>query len=205
MKTIDQAVSISGFDADGIDFRGVTSATCSGDFDDDYVVIGVNTKDVKGVSGAKLATAKEAGSTYYENAVYFLNNDTDKDVIAVFIDTSGKMYDADGTAQVQNATSINSIAVSLTAPTKGAPISTSTSGITSTAGVKVNSIKWINTATNEEATGTFDASTAYKAEIQVSAKDGYALASAITVTATGSVSAIYANGVITVTFAATEA
>ena len=100
---------------------------------------------------------------------------------------------------------INSIAVSLTAPTKGAPISTSISGITSTAGVKVNSIKWINTATNEEATGTFAASTTYKAEIQVSAKDGYALASAITVTATGSVSAIYANGVITVTFAATEA
>ena len=204
VKTITDAVSISGFDADGIDFRGVTSATCSGDFDDDYVVIGVNTKDVKGVSGAKLATAKEAGPTYYENAVYFLNNDTDKDVIAVFVDTSGKMYDAHGNVQVQNATAINSIAVSLTAPTNGAPISTSTSGITSTAGVKVNSIKWINTATNEEATGTFAASTTYKAEIQVSAKDGYTIASAATVTGAG-VTATYANGVITVTFATTGA
>ena len=204
VKTIADAVSISGFDADGINFRDVTSSTYSGDFDDDYVVIGVNTKDVKGVSGAKLATAKEAGSTYYENAVYFLNNDTDKDVIAVFVDTSGKMYDARGNVQVQHAESIDSITVSLTAPTKGATISTNTSGITSTDGVKVNSIKWINTATNEEATGTFAASTTYKAEIQVSAKDGYTIASAATVTGAG-VTATYANGVITVTFAATEA
>ena len=99
---------------------------------------------------------------------------------------------------------INSIAVSLTAPTKGAPISTSTSGITSTAGVKVNSIKWINTTTKEEVTGTFDASTIYKAEIQVSAQDGYTIASAATVTG-ASDTATYENGVITVTFAATGA
>lgn len=99
---------------------------------------------------------------------------------------------------------INSIAVSLTAPTKGAPISTSTSGITSTAGVKVNSIKWINTTTKEEVTGTFDASTIYKAEIQVSAQDGYTIASAATVTGVGD-TATYENGVITVTFTATGA
>ena len=78
VKTIADAVAISGFDADGINFRNVDSKAYSGDFDDDYVVIGVDTKKVEGVEGGKLKTADEVtkgSGKYYENAVYFLNNE----------------------------------------------------------------------------------------------------------------------------------
>ena len=216
VKTIDDAVSISGFDADGINFLDVTSSTYSGDFDDDYVVIGVNTKDVKGVSGAKLATAKAvAGSdTYYQNAVYFLNNDTDKDVIAVFVDTSGKMYDNNGDAQMTaSATTISNIALTVAAPAKDAtPVSKTSDITTTTNGLTVKGIKWTD-AEGDTVSGNFAAGTVYKAEITVGAASGlFKLASnPTTVTVNGKTSGndnytiTYNGGVVTVTFPATAA
>ncbi len=213
VKTVEDAVSIFGFDADGITFRDVDSTTYSGDFDDDYVVIGVNTKDVKGVSGAKLATAKavSSSSTYYKNAVYFLNNDTDKDVIAVFVDTSGKMYDDNGDPKMTTAaTTISQIALTVAAPVKDvAPVSKTSEITTATNGLIVKGIKWTDEEGNT-VSGNFAAGTVYKAEITVgTSSDLYKLASNPTVTVNGkttgsdSYTIAYAGGVVTVTFPAT--
>ena len=215
VKTVEDAVSISGFDADGITFRDVDSTTYSGDFDDDYVVIGVNTKDVKGVSGAKLATAKavSSSSTYYKNAVYFLNNDTDKDVIAVFVDTSGKMYDDNGDPKMTTAAAtISQIALTVAAPVKDvAPVSKTSEITTATNGLIVKGIKWTDEEGNT-VSGNFAAGTVYKAEITVgTSSDLYKLASNPTVTVNGkttgsdSYTIAYAGGVVTVTFPATAA
>ena len=199
VKTIDDAVAISGFDADGINFRNVDSKAYSGDFDDDYVVIGVDTKKVEGVEGGKLKTADEVtkgSKTYYENAVYFLNNDTDKDVIAVFVDTNGKMYDANEKVQMTAApTKVSSIAVTVAAPVTGATPAAKADVKTSTKGVVIKNITW------DPVADKFAAEKEYTATITVGTEsDLYVIADNAAVTVDGSKSATYKDGVITVTF-----
>ena len=201
VKTIADAVAISGFDADGINFRNVDSKAYSGDFDDDYVVIGVDTKKVEGVEGGKLKTADEVtkgSKTYYENAVYFLNNDTDKDVIAVFVDTNGKMYDADENVQMTAApTKVSSIAATVAAPVTGETPAAKADVATSTKGVTIKAISW----NGELKDGKFAGETEYTATITVGTEsDLYVIADNATVTVEGSKSATYKDGVITVTF-----
>lgn len=198
VKTIADAVAISGFDADGINFRNVDSKAYSGDFDDDYVVIGVDTKKVEGVEGGKLKTADEVtkgSKTYYENAVYFLNNDTDKDVIAVFVDTNGKMYDDDENVQMTAApTKVSSIAVTVAAPVTGATPAAKADVKTSTKGVVIKNITW------DPVADKFAAEKEYTATITVdTASDLYTIADGATVTVNGN-TATYKDGVITVTF-----
>ena len=204
VKTIADAVAISGFDADGINFRNVDSKAYSGDFDDDYVVIGVDTKKVEGVEGGKLKTADEVtkgSGKYYENAVYFLNNDSDKDVIAVFVDTNGKMYDDNDNVQMTAApTKVSSIAVTVAAPVTGATPAAKADVKTSTKGVVIKNITW------DPVADKFAAEKAYTATITVDTEsDLYTIADDASVTVAGSKSATYKNGVITVTFKATEA
>lgn len=84
------AVAITGFDSNSISFNNAAEI----DFADEYAVIGVDTKNGKGV-GARLTAAKDCqaaghGSDQYANAVYFLNDEGD--VEAVFVDTNGMMY-----------------------------------------------------------------------------------------------------------------
>ncbi len=201
VKTIADAVAISGFDADGINFRNVDSKAYSGDFDDDYVVIGVDTKKVEGVEGGKLKTADEVtkgSGKYYENAVYFLNNDSDKDVIAVFVDTNGKMYDADEKVQMTVApTKVPSIAVTVTAPVTGATPAAKTDVKTTTDGVVIKDISW----NGELKDGKFAPETEYTATITVGTKsDLYLINDDASATVAGSKSATYKDGVITVTF-----
>ena len=198
VKTITDAVAISGFDADGINFRNVDSKAYSGDFDDDYVVIGVDTKKIEGVEGGKLKTADEVtkgSKTYYENAVYFLNNDTDKDVIAVFVDTNGKMYDDDENVQMTAApTKVSSIAVTVDAPVTGATPAAKADVKTSTKGVVIKGITW------DPAADKFAAETVYTATITVDTEsDLYTIADDATVTVNGN-TATYKNGVITFAF-----
>ena len=198
VKTIADAVAISGFDADGINFRNVDSKAYSGDFDDDYVVIGVDTKKVEGVEGGKLKTADEVtkgSGKYYENAVYFLNNDSDKDVIAVFVDTNGKMYDDNDNVQMTAApTKVSSIAVTVAAPVTGATPAAKTDVKTSTKGVVIKGITWTPAADK------FAAEKAYTATITVDTEsDLYTIADGATVTVNGN-TATYKDGVITVTF-----
>ena len=198
VKTIADAVAISGFDADGINFRNVDSKVYSGDFDDDYVVIGVDTKKVEGVEGGKLKTADEVtkgSGKYYENAVYFLNNDSDKDVIAVFVDTNGKMYDDNDNVQMTAApTKVSSIAVTVAAPVTGATPAAKTDVKTSTKGVVIKGITWTPAADK------FAAEKAYTATITVDTEsDLYTIADGATVTVNGN-TATYKDGVITVTF-----
>ena len=203
VKTIDDAVAISGFDADGINFRNVDSEAYSGDFDDDYVVIGVDTKKVEGVEGGKLKTADEVtkdSGKYYENAVYFLNNDSDKDVIAVFVDTNGKMYDDNDNVQMTaDPEKVSSIAVTVTAPVTGATPAARADVKTSTKGVVIKNITW------DPAADKFAAKTKYTATITVDTEsDLYTIADNATVTVNGT-TATYKGGVITVAFEATKA
>ena len=198
VKTIADAVAISGFDADGINFRNVDSKAYSGDFDDDYVVIGVDTKKVEGVEGGKLKTADEVtkdSGKYYENAVYFLNNDSDKDVIAVFVDTNGKMYDDNDNVQMTaDPEKVSSIAVTVTAPVTGATPAAKADVKTSTKGVVIKGITWTPAADK------FAAEKAYTATITVDTEsDLYTIADGATVTVNGN-TATYKDGVITVTF-----
>ena len=198
VKTIADAVAISGFDADGINFRNVDSKAYSGDFDDDYVVIGVDTKKVEGVEGGKLKTADEVtkdSGKYYENAVYFLNNDSDKDVIAVFVDTNGKMYDDNDNVQMTaDPEKVSSIAVTVTAPVTGATPAAKADVKTSTKGVVIKNITW------DPVADKFAAEKAYTATITVdTASDLYTIADGATVTVNGN-TATYKDGVITVTF-----
>ena len=199
VKTIADAVAISGFDADGINFRNVDSKAYSGDFDDDYVVIGVDTKKVEGVEGGKLKTADEVtkdSGKYYENAVYFLNNDSDKDVIAVFVDTNGKMYDDNDNVQMTaDPEKVSSIAVTVTAPVTGATPAAKADVKTSTKGVVIKNITW------DPVADKFAAEKAYTATITVDTEsDLYVIADNAAVTVDGSKSATYKDGVITVTF-----
>ena len=87
----DDAAAITAYDDDTITFSDLAET----DFADEYVVIGVNTEDVEGVAGVKLATAKEVtkdSGNYWKNAVYFVDGG---EIAAVFVDTQGKMYDDD--------------------------------------------------------------------------------------------------------------
>ena len=91
------AVAIKAYDDDNITFSNRTQEY---EIDDDCVVIGVNTEDKEGVAGVKLATAKETvkgSAKYWKNAVYFVDGGK---VTAIFVDTQGKMYDADAEAFV---------------------------------------------------------------------------------------------------------
>ena len=95
VKTVDNAVAIKSLDKDTISFYGVENGK-EYDLSDDLVVIGVNTEDKKGVAGGELDVADEtAASTdknpvYFKNAVFFVD---DGDVVAVFVDNTGAMYD----------------------------------------------------------------------------------------------------------------
>ena len=95
VKTVDNAVAIKSLDKDTISFYGVENDK-EYDLSDDLVVIGVNTEDKKGVAGGELDVADEtAASTdknpvYFKNAVFFVD---DGDVVAVFVDNTGAMYD----------------------------------------------------------------------------------------------------------------
>lgn len=105
------AVAITGFDSNSISFNNAAEI----DFADEYAVIGVDTKNGKGV-GARLTAAKDCqtaghGSDQYANAVYFLNDEGD--VEAVFVDVSGMMYTTKNGTQLCNGTP--------TTPTSGSP------------------------------------------------------------------------------------
>ena len=95
VKTVADAVAIKSLDKDTISFYGVENGK-EYDLSDDLVVIGVNTEDKKGVAGVELDVADEtAASTdekpvYFKNAVFFVD---DGDVVAVFVDNTGAMYD----------------------------------------------------------------------------------------------------------------
>ena len=95
VKTVANAVAIKSLDKDTISFYGVENGK-EYDLSDDLVVIGVNTEDKKGVAGGELDVADEtAASTdekpvYFKNAVFFVD---DGDVVAVFVDNTGAMYD----------------------------------------------------------------------------------------------------------------
>lgn len=156
-------------------------------------------KKVEGVEGGKLKTADEVtkgSKTYYENAVYFLNNDTDKDVIAVFVDTNGKMYDANEKVQMTAApTKVSSIAVTVAAPVTGATPAAKADVKTSTKGVVIKNITW------DPVADKFAAEKEYTATITVGTEsDLYVIADNAAVTVDGSKSATYKDGVITVTF-----
>ena len=95
VKTVANAVAIKSFDKDTISFYGVEAGK-EYDLSDDLVVIGVNTEDKEGVAGVELDVADQtAASTdekpvYFKNAVFFVD---DGDVVAVFVDNKGAMYD----------------------------------------------------------------------------------------------------------------
>ena len=95
VKTVADAVAIKSLDKDTISFYGVENGK-EYDLSDDLVVIGVNTEDKKGVADVELDVADEtAASTdknpvYFKNAVFFVD---DGDVVAVFVDNTGAMYD----------------------------------------------------------------------------------------------------------------
>ena len=95
VKTVTNAVAIKAVDADTISFYGINDDKGDAkefDLSDDLVVIGVNTEDKKGVAGVDLDVADETSTdgVYFKNAVYFMD---DGDVVAVFVDSKGAMYD----------------------------------------------------------------------------------------------------------------
>ena len=95
VKTVTNAVAIKAVDADTISFYGINDDKGNAkefDLSDDLVVIGVNTEDKKGVAGVDLDVADETSTdgVYFKNAVYFMD---DGDVVAVFVDSKGAMYD----------------------------------------------------------------------------------------------------------------
>ena len=95
IKTVSNAVSIESYDnaskTKTVKFRNDTKEY---DLSDDAVVIGVNTEDKTGSTGATLDVGDETATSgvYYLNAVYFMDGE---DVGAIFIDTTGAMYDSD--------------------------------------------------------------------------------------------------------------
>ena len=91
VKTVDNAVAVKSLDKDTISFYGVNDGK-EYDLSDDLVVIGVNTEDKKGVAGVELDVADETKDegVYFKNAVFFMDGD---EVIAVFVDSKGAMYD----------------------------------------------------------------------------------------------------------------
>ena len=99
VKTVANAVAVKSLDKDTISFYGINDSKGNAkefDLSDDLVVIGVNTEDKKGVADVELDVADEtAASTdekpvYFKNAVFFVD---DGDVVAVFVDNTGAMYD----------------------------------------------------------------------------------------------------------------
>ena len=95
IKTVSNAVSIESYDnaskTKTVKFRNDAKEY---DLSDDAVVIGVNTEDKTGSTGATLDIGDETATSgvYYLNAVYFMDGE---DVGAIFIDTTGAMYDSD--------------------------------------------------------------------------------------------------------------
>ena len=95
IKTVSNAVSIESYDnaskTKTVKFRGDNKEY---DLSDDAVIIGVNTEDKTGSTGATLDVGDETATSgvYYLNAVYFMDGE---DVSAIFIDTTGAMYDSD--------------------------------------------------------------------------------------------------------------
>ena len=93
IKTVSNAVSIEAYDLESktktVKFRGDTTEY---ELTDDAVIIGVNTEDKTGATGATLDVGDETATegTYYKNAVYFLDGG---DVAAIFIDSKGAMFD----------------------------------------------------------------------------------------------------------------
>ena len=131
----------------------------------------------------------------------------------MFVDTSGKMYKANGAPQMtEEPTTISNIALTVAAPAKGETPVSKTSDITTTpTGLTVKGIKWTD-AEGNTVSGNFAAGTVYKAEITVgAASDLYKLAPNPTVTVNGKTSGngsytiSYNGGVVTVTFPTTAA
>ena len=95
IKTVSNAVSIESYDnaskTKTVKFRNDAKEY---DLSDDAVIIGVNTEDKTGSTGATLDVGDETATSgvYYLNAVYFMDGE---DVGAIFIDTTGAMYDSD--------------------------------------------------------------------------------------------------------------
>ena len=95
IKTVSNAVSIESYDnaskTKTVKFRNDAKEY---DLSDDAVIIGVNTEDKTGSTGATLDVGDETATSgvYYLNAVYFMDGE---DVSAIFIDTTGAMYDSD--------------------------------------------------------------------------------------------------------------
>ena len=95
IKTVSNAVSIEAYDLESktktVKFRGDTTEY---ELTDDAAIIGVNTEDKTGTTGATLDVGDETATSgvYYLNAVYFMDGE---DVAAIFIDTTGAMYDSD--------------------------------------------------------------------------------------------------------------
>ena len=95
IKTVSNAVSIEAYDLESKTktgkFRGDSTEY---ELTDDAVIIGVNTEDKTGTTGATLDVGDETATSgvYYLNAVYFMDGE---DVAAIFIDTTGAMYDSD--------------------------------------------------------------------------------------------------------------
>ena len=89
-KTVADAVAITGFDTDSVN---------GSDYADEYALIGVNTKNIKGVTGVKVDTAKDVASNsaakYCNAVIFYEDNDVSGDVEAIFVDSNGKMYPSD--------------------------------------------------------------------------------------------------------------
>ena len=104
-KTVENdSVAIQGFDVDSKTKTITFSDRASTEFTDTYKVIGVNTKDVKGVEGGTLDTASFIpgnDTVKYKNAVYFMDGEK---VAAVFVDNSGIMYNGNGQKMTTNGT-----------------------------------------------------------------------------------------------------
>ena len=92
VKTVANAVAVASYDAKNksVSFMNVAGAK-EYDLSDDVVIIGVNTEDKKGVAGVELDVADETSTSgvYFKNAVFFMDGD---EVIAIFVDSKGAMY-----------------------------------------------------------------------------------------------------------------
>ena len=92
VKTVANAVAVASYDAKNksVSFMNIAGAK-EYDLSDDVVIIGVNTEDKKGVAGVELDVADETSTSgvYFKNAVFFMDGD---EVIAIFVDSKGAMY-----------------------------------------------------------------------------------------------------------------
>ena len=177
-KTVADAVAITGFDTDSVN---------GSDYADKYALIGVNTKNITGVTGVKVDTAKDvatnAAAKYCNAVIFYEDNDAvNGDVEAIFVDSNGKMYPSDANTY-DDTTAMTTNTVLALGTVTGLPTASQTvvevNGTYTVSGLSTGLTAAVTKAEKKNATsgtaGTVDEGDVWTATLTVTAANGYKL------------------------------